>query len=136
MHFTTAVSSLALVLPLALTQPTASLKARFAGGQCGLHITQHQKNEDGVGADYKYDLRIIDSIGVTIGGANGLDIADYQSSDVASQLPATVTIYSGGIDADAIRFAYNGQSWDTGSGQCKIGGYDGGSRLGDCGFSC
>ena len=42
---------LVLALSLSNGHPTASPKPRFASGFCGIYLTQHQKNELGVGAN-------------------------------------------------------------------------------------
>ena len=137
MHFNTPISTLLLTLPLTFAHPTAEkLAPRLVGGWCGLHITQHQKNEDGVGGDYQYDLRIYDAIQEEIGGVNALDIPNLQTRGVDSQLPYVIEITSGEIDPDPIAFAYGGQSWTTDAGQCSIGSYNNGARQGDCGFTC
>ena len=137
--FTAAAVLLAtLGLTSALPSPSSSstLQRRYVAGWCGLHIVQHQKNEDGTGADYKYDVRIYDAIQAEIGGTNGLDIPDYQSATVDSQLPYGVVLTSGALDADPIGLAYAGEDWTTNSGQCSVGGYQDGTRNIDCGFTC
>ena len=142
MKLTTAVIALiatALTPSLAAPTPNPSTKTltkRFVPGACGLHVTQHQKNEFGVGGDYQFDITIKDAAQAQIGGTSGLAIPDGQTRSVASELPATLDIGAGSVDQDAIRFAYAGHSWDTSSGQCSIGGYENGKREGDCGFTC
>lgn len=133
MHFTTAICSLALVLPLALAQPT-NLRPRYDAGWCGLHVTQWQKNENGVGGDYQFDLAIKDANGNDIGGVSRLPIGGTGS--VSSQLPYTVDIQAGQVDDDPITFHYSGQTFSTSDGQCSVGAYDSGNRQGDCGFTC
>ncbi|KAL8638207.1 MAG: hypothetical protein Q9228_004615, partial [Teloschistes exilis] len=113
MHPSSFLSALAILLPLASARPADPLAPRFVGGSCAFHITQHQKNEKGVGVDYQYDLRIFDSIQDQIGGVNGLTIPDVQTRSVNSQLPATIDITSGITDADPITFSYAGQHWTT-----------------------
>lgn len=136
MQPSTFLSSLLLLLPLASARPTESLAPRFVGGSCAFHIVQHQKNEYGVGADYQYDVRIFDSIQAIIGGENALAIPNLKTASVTSELPFTLDITSGLIDADPITFAYAGQNFNTDSSQCSIGDYDSGKRQADCGFSC
>ncbi|KAI4159309.1 MAG: hypothetical protein L6R39_000399 [Caloplaca ligustica] len=109
MLFTTKSLGLLVALPLSLAYPTTeSLTRRFVGGQCGLHVTQFQKNENGVGGSYQYDIRIFDAIQDTIGGVNRLEIPDVQTRSVDSQLPYTVEITSGLLDADPITFRWDG----------------------------
>ncbi|KAG7001301.1 hypothetical protein G7Y79_00032g066540 [Physcia stellaris] len=140
MKLTTALTAMvATTLASALAAPTAEAHQptkRYARGYCGLHITQHQKNEFGVGRDYQFDIRLYDNNKVQIGGTNGLAIPSGQTRSLDSQLPYTLDITAGNVDRDQIGFAYAGQHWNTGSGQCSLGGYDRGSRQADCGFSC
>lgn len=136
MDHATVLSSILLLLPLATPQPVDSLSPRFVGGTCAFHVTQHQKNEFGMGNDYQYDVRIFDSIQEIIGGINALSIPNLQFANIDSQLPNALVITSGLIDADPITFDYAGQQFDAGSSQCSIGGYDSGNRDGDCSFSC
>lgn len=140
MKFTTALIAMAIAtLTPTLAAPTAEANQpakRYVSGWCGLHITQHQKNENGVGGDYTFDVRIKDSIQAEIGGTNGLAIPSLQTRSLASELPYTLDITAGSLDVDPITFGYAGQRWDTGSGQCDLGPYVAGSRQGDCGFSC
>ncbi|KAL8814388.1 MAG: hypothetical protein Q9191_008556, partial [Dirinaria sp. TL-2023a] len=96
-----------------------------------------QKNENGVGGDYQYDVQIYDAIHEEMGGANRLDIPDLQTRSVDSQLPYTVDITSGEVDKDAVVFAYAGQRWESSaSPQCKVKKYKKGSRHMDCSFTC
>ena len=142
MKFTTALIAMAAAtLAPSLAAPTAEAHQptkRYARGYCGLHITQHQRNEFGVGRDYQFDVRIYDNNKVQIGGTTNrrLAIPNGQTRSLASQLPYTLDISAGGGDWDPIGFAYAGQHWNTGSGQCSLGGYDSGSRQADCGFNC
>lgn len=132
----TTATLLLTTLHLATALPS-TLAPRYNKGWCGLHITQHQKNEDGTGANYKYDVRIYDAIQAVMGGANGLDIPGYQSATVDSQLPYGVVMTSGALDADPIGLAYAGETWTTNSSpQCSVGKYDNGKRSIDCGFTC
>lgn len=139
MQYTAALSAILLALPFTIAHPTGattSLKPRFVSGQCGIHVVQWQKNENGVGGDYQYDVRIYDAIQAEIGGTNRLDIPDLQTASVDSQLPNTVDISSGEIDDDPVVFAYAGQSWQSSEPQCSVGGYENGNRDMDCSFSC
>ncbi|RYC63563.1 hypothetical protein CHU98_g2619 [Xylaria longipes] len=130
MQFTIAIiasafASLAAASPVA--SPVNSNMRRYVAGNCGVHVTQWQKNENGVGGDYQYDLSIVDAVGDGIGGAVRLDVPDYQSRDVYSQLPYALVVTSGAVDSDPVQFAYAGYVFSTSSG-CSAGGYENGNR--------
>ncbi|KAI0436733.1 hypothetical protein F4803DRAFT_572005 [Xylaria telfairii] len=138
MQFTVAIIASALA-GLAAASPVSSPAntnvRRYVPGQCGIHVTQWQKNENGVGGDYQYDIQIFDAIGEGIGGASRLAIPDYHSGDLYSQLPYTLVVTSGGVDNDPVGFAYAGYVFTSYSG-CRAGPYDSGNRDMDCGFPC
>ncbi|KAI0448888.1 hypothetical protein F5B21DRAFT_79788 [Xylaria acuta] len=129
----TALAGLSAASPVA--SPATSNSRRFVPGQCGVHVTQWQKNENGVGADYQYDVTIVDAVGQGVGGAVRLSVPDYQSGDVYSQLPYTLVITSGAVDSDPVQFAYAGYVFSSSAG-CSTGGYENGNRDMDCGFGC
>ncbi|KAI1082626.1 hypothetical protein F5B20DRAFT_578296 [Whalleya microplaca] len=133
MYFTTAFVTAIATAGLALGAP--ALEERFTSGQCGLHVTQYQKNEDGNGGQYSFTVQVKDAIGAIIGGVDHVAVADYSSLSIASQLPSVVVLSAGAADSDPVTFAYNGQTFSSSSG-CSTGGYDSGSRQMDCGFSC
>ncbi|TRX98102.1 hypothetical protein FHL15_000747 [Xylaria flabelliformis] len=115
--------------------PTSVSNRRFVSGGCNVHVTQWQKNENGVGGAYQFDVRVTDAIGAIIGGANRLTIGDFTSADVASQLPYLVVISAGAVDEDPVQFAYAGSQFSSSHG-CSTGGYEDGNRDMDCGFTC
>ncbi len=115
--------------------PTSVSNQRFVSGGCNVHVTQWQKNENGVGGAYQFDVRITDAIGAIIGGANRLTIEDFKSADVASDLPYFVVISAGAVDGDPVQFAYAGRQFSSSQG-CSTGGYEDGNRDMDCGFTC
>lgn len=112
-----------------------ALKDRYIKGQCGVHVTQYQKNENGVGADYKFDVRILDAGGNTIGLDIGHAIPNFQSAAIASALDYLLIVTAGSVDQDPVQFAYAGYTFSSSSG-CSTGGYEDGNREMDCGFSC
>ncbi|KAI0970409.1 hypothetical protein F4678DRAFT_138725 [Xylaria arbuscula] len=116
--------------------PTSVNNRRFSSGSCGIHVTQYQKNENGVGGAYKFDVRIVDAIGAIIGGVSGLAIEDFSSGDVTSQLPDVLVISTGTADNDAVRLDYAGSHFSSSSQECSTGGYEDGNRDMDCGFPC
>lgn len=116
----------------------AAIEKRYVTGQCGVHITQYQKNE-GPGGDtskYRFDVTIKDAAGGVIGGVQLAGIEDNGSLAVSSELPYQFIVGVGRVDEDPVSFAYAGQSFSSSSGQCGFGGYEDGNRDGDCGFSC
>ena len=69
--------------------------------------------------------------------------AKTNSLVVDSALPATVIVTPGTADSAPVKFAYNGQNWDSTSQshQSSLGtgpnnGYENSNRQGDMGFTC
>lgn len=125
----------------ALPSPGAvksSLTKRYVPGWCGLHVTQFQRNE-GPGADtsvYRLTIELKDANGADIGGVSVAEAPSGVGVDISSALPYIFIATAGYVDSDPVTFAYAGQNFDSATGQCSMGGYQGGSRQGDCGFSC
>ncbi|KAI1367674.1 hypothetical protein F5Y08DRAFT_336464 [Xylaria arbuscula] len=129
-----ALSSYSMASPVLAGR--SAVAPRDVKGACGVHVTQWQKHENGVGSNYKYDITIKDAIGAIIGGVSHEPIADYTAHDITSDvLPYTLGVTSGGIDSDPVIFAYRGYHFSSSSG-CSTGGYGGGNRDMDCGFTC
>ncbi|KAF5390806.1 hypothetical protein D9757_004425 [Collybiopsis confluens] len=106
-----------------------------ASGNCGVHITQYQKNEKEVNPVNHYTLNVIlkDANGMVV-GFNGNGDASTTVS-VTSQLPYVFEITAGNLDNDPLSFAYGGDKWDSSTkGRCSVGKYDSGSRQMD--FVC
>lgn len=101
---------------------------------CGVHVTQYQKNEVPNTPNYQYYASVYDANQHDIGDGNGAP-ATGDSFDIATLLNP-LTIIAGAVDSDPVGFEYNGASWDSSSSQCSVGGYDGGERQMDCGFTC
>lgn len=118
-------------------EASGELTKRYVGGSCRAHITQYQKNENGVGGNYKLDIGLQDASGAGIGGISFTDAIQGQKLDVYSQLPYVFEATVGGVDSDPIVFDYAGQHWDSNDGsRCSVGRYDSGNRDMDCEFSC
>ena len=120
-------------------EPT--LDIGYYPGNCGVHIVQYQKNEgkpasSGGTSDYRFDITLVDDQGENIGGMTAADGPTGVTINVDSKLPEVFELTAGAVDSDPISFAYNGETWNSASGQCKFGKYDSGSRQGDCGFTC
>lgn len=114
----------------------------YLPGNCGVHVTQYQKNEgpnaaNGAGgtSNYRFDITIFDDNQIQIGQVLLADAPGGVGVDVDSKLPLVLVVTSEQVDSDPVQFAYGGQSWDSNS-QCSVGGYDSGSRNMDCGFAC
>lgn len=123
---------------LRLSLDTALVQKRYAAGWCGVHVTQHQKNEpDNPSGNYKLDIQIKDAGGAQIGGVGGADAPTNQGVGVTSQLPAVLIVTTGAVDDDSVLFDYNGAHWGSNDqAHCSFGRYDSGKREGDCGFTC
>ena len=142
MYFTTASVITALALGVsALPNPLiadSTIAKRYVPGWCGAHIIQYQLNE-GPGSDtsvYRLTIELKDANGADLGGVNTVEAPSGVEIDVDSDLPAVFIATTGYKDSDPIQFAYNGEGWDSTSDQCSLGGYAGGSRQIDCGFTC
>ncbi|TGJ81380.1 hypothetical protein E0Z10_g7384 [Xylaria hypoxylon] len=124
---------------LSATSPVPSNTRRYAPGKCYMHVTQWQKNENGVGSDYQYDVRLKDAILGPIGGVNRLAVPYSESRRVVggkdSELPYDMIITSGAVDKNPVQFAYAGQYFSSSKG-CSTGGYENGNRDMDCSFRC
>ena len=117
----------------------------YTPGWCTMHVVQWQRNENGVGADYEFDVLIYDADKNEIGLVSKAPIdPTTKSLAVDSNLPYTVDITASGGDDDPVQFAYAGQTWDSNdrtNHQSNMGttpddGYENGKREGDMGFTC
>lgn len=125
--YPTSFLSALLMASFAVASPTLNRR-----DWCGVHVTQYQKNQNGVGGTYEFSASLKNQAGSVIGSV------DHATSpaDVTSSLPYVLIITGGNVDSDPVSFDYAGQHWDSNSGQCSVGGYDSGSRQMDCGFTC
>ncbi|KAI8624532.1 hypothetical protein F5Y19DRAFT_480554 [Xylariaceae sp. FL1651] len=135
MQFSIAMLVTAALAGLSSASPAVARDQSYVPGQCGIHVTQWQKNENGVGAEYQFDVVVKDAIQEIIGGASRRPIPDFQSSAIDSRLNYTVVLTVGSVDSDPVNFAYAGHRFSSSNG-CSTGGYDGGNREMDCGFQC
>lgn len=110
-----------------------------------MHVVQWQRNEDGVGGDYAFDVLIYDADKNEIGLVSEASIDPKMKSLVVdSNLPYTVDITASGGDDDPVQFVYAGQSWDSNDrmnyrsdmGTGLENGYENGKREGGMGFTC
>ena len=101
-----------------------------------MHLTQYQKNKNGVGNNYEVTVVLHDSVGATLGGVDKQPAIGGQALNINSQLPAVFEVIVGSVDSDSIEFKYAGQTWYSTAGQCSVGKYNKGSRQMDCGFTC
>ena len=136
MYFATTTAI--ITAALAVTASAApSMEKRYAKGWCGVHVQQFQKNEgNGDTSNYRLSVELYDANKAPLNGTNATPVPDGASLDLDSPLPAVFITRVGYLDDDALSFAYNGQEFNSGSPQCIFGGYGGGSRQGDCGFTC
>ena len=117
------------------------LAKRFAHGSCGVHVTQYQKNEgpsdSGSGnSEYRLDVTLKDALQDVVGSVNLLSLRGGHFGDIDSQLPYVFEVEVGANDDEPVRFKYAGQAWASGGPQCSVGGFAGGNRDMDCGFTC
>lgn len=106
----------------------------YAPGLCGLHVTQFQKPDPSKDT-YSLEVKLYDANENLIGWVD--KGAGNDRATLMSNLPQTVELFTGAVDADPVRFSYGAQSWDSNDGaRCKVGAYDSGDRDMDCGFTC
>lgn len=120
-------------------------QSTYKPGWCTMHVVQWQRNENGVGADYAFDVVLYDAEQKEIGlvAKTPIDPAT-KSFAMYSNLPYTIVITAPGGDVDPVQFAYADQSWDSNdrtNHQSNMGtgpehGYENGNREGDMGFTC
>lgn len=110
----------------------------YAPGWCTMHIEQFQRNENGIGADFAFTAIMHDADGTAIGQITKQPIdSTTKALDMDSNLPYVLVINTGGADTSPLDFSYAGTTWtDSDATHCKFGAYSGGSRNGDCGFTC
>lgn len=112
-------------------------------GSCGVHLIQYQKNEgnpasngNDATSDYRFTILVKDANQELVGEVDYYDAPSGQAVNVDGELPLVFIATAGTVDDDPVKFAYGSQNWDSSSAQCKVGGYDSGSRQMDCGFTC
>lgn len=118
--------------------------AGYAGGWCGIHVVQHQKEDPASDpasdpkANYHLDVTLYDSNEDKIGEVLGAEAPAGKPVEVNSKLPWVMLVTAQKVDADPVLFAYSDQSWAYAdvAHHCNFGKYDSGNREGDCGFSC
>jgi hypothetical protein len=119
----------------------------YAPGDCSIHVTHFQKPDPSKDS-YSLDLKVYDNNENEIGGSGKVG----PNHSLASKLPYTVEVTTGGVDADPVRFGYAGFEWDSNSPNCRTGGYgkiqiwlsttpanhsaENGDREMDCTFHC
>ncbi|KAK7753698.1 hypothetical protein SLS62_004321 [Diatrype stigma] len=134
----TAAAAMTMTMAGLSAAAPATLEERFASGACGIHVNQWQKNENGVGGQYQFEVVIRDALSNIVGGTSKgdrLSIADLSSASLPSALPYQLVISVGAVDSDPVQFSYAGQTWSSSRG-CSTGAYDSGKRQMDCGFTC
>lgn len=117
--------------------PTTN-SAGYAPGNCGIHVTQYQKNEGNENPLPYYQLQVTikDAANTQIGFATKQMV--NPAMIIHSKLPYQVYVSVGTVDTDVVCFWYSDQ-WFCSNDQahkCNFGAYDSGKREGDCGFSC
>jgi len=113
----------------------ANQPGTYNPGDCRVHVTQYKPNSgENPLNDYEMAITIFDNSNIEIGQATKQSAHDplvIANSALPFQL-----IVATSADKDTITFWYADQYWDSTTGCGQMGGYDGGSRQGDCGFKC
>ena len=118
----------------------SNINGSYAGGECRVHFEQFQKNEGNLNLldVYQLSIDIYDNFNRPVGIA-GKQSAATPLEIVDTSLPFNLVVYPGALDDDPLEFWYADQHWksdDKEAGKCSVGGYNKGSRKGDCGFAC
>lgn len=126
--------------------PTAS---GFQAGRCGMHFIDYQIPNDDPARSYYIAAGLVDNAGAQLDDlgnphSKGEDRVPIHAEGVTLKgpLPNVVTIYrpqpgsSNDSDDAPLSFNYQGTIWSSSDPQCSTGGFDGGSREGDCTFTC
>ncbi|KAL8689996.1 MAG: hypothetical protein Q9218_004459 [Villophora microphyllina] len=125
--------------------PTAAPTPTFAGGVCGMHITQYQRNEKDshTGNNYQLEINVKDAKGAEAANLPKMDAPQDVPLPPMNGLKGPMIIRLGGYVNDkskgedsVIYFDYDGQKFDTQSLKCHKGGYEDGNRDMDCNFNC
>ena len=117
------------------TFPGANQPGTYHPGKCRAHITEYKpKQGDNPLLNYELAITIFDDSNILIGEAIRQSTLEPLVI-VDSVLPFDLIVATG-TDKDPIDFWYSDQYWSSSSSSCKMGGYDKGSRQGDCGFTC
>ncbi|EAT77200.2 hypothetical protein SNOG_15535 [Parastagonospora nodorum SN15] len=100
----------------------------FAPGWCGIHVVQYQKPNPAKDS-YSLEVTRVNDIPPFV---RRLFFPGWAYCKCHQQ-----AVKTGAVDADPVRFAYGGQSWDSNDkARCSVGKYDNGKRQLDCGFTC
>jgi hypothetical protein len=104
---------------------------------CGIHITQFQK-QDPSKDNYKITVAVKDAANppIQVGSNSYIDAPTDFHVFTQTLLGPAIEVIPGAVDDDPLRFSYNGNEWDSNNGNCKVGNYDAGIRMIDCGFDC
>ena len=104
-------------------------------GECRVHVTQYNPNSRNDPLNYyEMAITVFDNSNIEVGQATK-ESAENALVIVDSALPFQLIVATG-ADKDTITFWYADQYWDSKTGCGQMGGYDRGSRQGDCSFKC
>ena len=117
------------------TYDGANPPGTYNPGDCRVHVTQYKPISSNDPPNYyEMAITIFDNSNIEIGQATK-ESAEDALVIVNSALPFQLIVATG-ADKDTITFWYADQYWDSKTGCGHMGGYDHGSRQGDCGFNC
>lgn len=105
--------------------------SNYTPGWCGVHVTQHQKeNPSDPSSHYHLDVTIYDGAQKEIGKVTNQDAPAGQGVGVTSALPWVLIVTAQKVDKDAVLFNYSDQSWGSNDQEqhCDFGKYDSGNR--------
>jgi hypothetical protein len=102
-----------------------------------VHVLQYQK-PDPSKDNYKISVDVFDAAedSLRIGANTRIDAPTDFIVYTSTLLGLNLEVIPGAVDDAPLRFSYNGNSWDSNNGNCKVGKYDAGFREIDCGFDC
>lgn len=109
---------------------TAASTPTYVTGQCGVHITQYQKNENETNPSDSYELDVTLYSGNKTQGAlplfnsGQLPFPDGKNISIKGLVsPFTIVVPEGCFDTWGINMAFAGQWWVTNSTQCNAKDY-------------
>lgn len=114
-------------------------KLNYARGRCNVHLRQYEKNKNGNGDDFAFDIQVHDQQGQLIGNwSRWVCLNPGVQYSLESRLKPNLMFTCNVEKDDSVAFEYNNRIWSSADSMCSVGKYDGHSkhRDMDCWFEC